>query len=66
VALIAQGFVSSTSGWETSGYRPVTAPVAQAEKTSLEFIPYHLWANRGTSSMRVHVPHHRAIPLELG
>ncbi|WP_066514546.1 glycoside hydrolase family 127 protein [Curtobacterium ammoniigenes] len=64
VALTTDGLVASPSSWEQVGYRALPAPPAPTRTTTLRFIPYHLWANRGASTMRVHVPTHRSDGLE--
>ena len=40
------------SGWATRGEEPVHA----GRRIILTAIPYHLWANRGPSVMRIFVP----------
>jgi len=43
------------SGWATLGEEPVTV----GRRVRLTAIPYHLWANRGPSVMRIFVPARR-------
>ncbi|MFH9551870.1 glycoside hydrolase family 127 protein [Streptomyces sp. NPDC017435] len=52
---------------ETWPYRPLdaTAAAPSADRTEIVLVPYHSWANRGTSTVRVWLPvvePHRAAP----
>ncbi|MGN6445735.1 glycoside hydrolase family 127 protein [Amnibacterium sp.] len=59
IALTTEGYLTSGRQWEDVGYRAVSVRDDDVRATTLRFIPYHLWANRGTSTMRVHVPDRR-------
>jgi DUF1680 family protein len=51
------GVALDTSAWPTGGYATVGAePTIGRRDADLRFIPYALWANRGPSVMRIHVP----------
>jgi uncharacterized protein len=52
--LVAQGRRAASS-WEERGYAELGTP-EWADDVELHLIPYALWANRGRSTMRVHIP----------
>ncbi|WP_076681187.1 glycoside hydrolase family 127 protein [Microbacterium sp. RU33B] len=59
LALAVDGRVIDDSLWVESGWVPLAAVSGEgvaSTATMLTFIPYALWANRGPSQMRVHVP----------
>jgi DUF1680 family protein len=53
----ATGVTLDASSWPTGGYARLGAePPIGRRAVDLRFIPYALWANRGPSIMRIHVP----------
>ncbi len=58
VALVrARGVVRDDAAWSGRGWaRLDEAPAAGGREVELVAVPYHLWANRGPSRMRVFVP----------
>ena len=53
----ATGVMVDTSSWPGEGYaRLGSEPAMGRRAVDLTFIPYALWANRGPSIMRIHVP----------
>lgn len=53
----AAGAVADTSSWPAGGYAALGSDDRLATRSvALRFIPYALWANRGPSVMRIHVP----------
>ena len=51
------GSVRDDSAWEGDGWATLGAePPSRRRAVELTAIPYHLWANRGPSTMRVFVP----------
>lgn len=61
VVITASGMLRDDSPWSRTGWLPLSAePDASTTPVALVAIPYHLWANRGPSTMRIFVPeHHR-------
>lgn len=61
VVLRVDGFVRDDSTWGGVGWRPLHAVETQNGQTvALTAIPYALWANRGSSVMRIFIPAHAA------
>jgi DUF1680 family protein len=59
VIVAARGLARDDSAWSRTGWMPLNAaPPASGREVELVAIPYALWANRGPSSMRVHIPAH--------
>lgn len=59
IAIRATGRAVDLTPWRESGWAALDAVSGEAgsgRPTTLTFIPYALWANRGPSQMRVHVP----------
>ncbi|MFL6142947.1 MAG: glycoside hydrolase family 127 protein [Labedaea sp.] len=57
VVVHAAGLARDDSGWAESGWATLGAEPAHAgTPVRLTAIPYHLWANRGPSAMRIFVP----------
>jgi len=60
----AAGVSATHPDWPATGYATLGSPAAEAgaveHRVTLRFIPYALWANRGPSTMRVHVPYRKA------
>lgn len=57
VLVTAGGLAREDSGWGVSGWASVgEAPAVTGRPVTLTAIPYHLWANRGPSTMRIFVP----------
>jgi hypothetical protein len=60
VLAVAQGIVRDDSGWDQTGWRALSeTPPAGGRRVRLTAIPYHLWANRGPSVMRIFIPARR-------
>jgi DUF1680 family protein len=57
VLVHAQGIARDDSGWAGSGWATLGAePARVGRRVRLTAIPYHLWANRGPSVMRIFLP----------
>jgi uncharacterized protein len=57
VVVHANGFACDDSAWGQSGWATLGAkPPRAGRRMRLTAIPYHLWANRGPSVMRVFIP----------
>ncbi|HET9142027.1 glycoside hydrolase family 127 protein [Actinophytocola sp.] len=57
VVVCAQGVVRDDSAWGATGWATLGAePVTAGHRVELTAIPYHLWANRGPSVMRIFIP----------
>ena len=57
VTVTAAGCVRDDDDWAGTGWAPMTDPPATGgRRVELIAVPYHLWANRGPSVMRVFVP----------
>jgi DUF1680 family protein len=60
----ATGISVTHPDWPAIGYATLGSAAAETGVTErpvpLRFIPYALWANRGPSTMRVHVPYRKA------
>jgi DUF1680 family protein len=57
VLVTATGLVRDESGWAGTGWRTLDEqPAGEGQRVELTAIPYHLWANRGPSVMRIFVP----------
>jgi DUF1680 family protein len=57
ILVTATGLVRDDSGWAGAGWAALAELPPQAgRRVTLTAIPYHLWANRGPSVMRVFVP----------
>lgn len=55
------GLQMDSSGWDNAAYVELGhEPPTTSREVSLAFIPYALWANRGPSVMRIHLPAGRA------
>jgi DUF1680 family protein len=53
----ATGYARDDSGWIHSGWATLgNEPRSPASRVFLTAIPYHLWANRGPSVMRIFIP----------
>lgn len=53
----ATGVAVDTSNWPAVGYATFGhEPEAERRSVELQLIPYALWANRGPSTMRIHLP----------
>ena len=62
VVVRGTGVMRDTSTWPAGGYAHLGAEPSLARRAvDLRFIPYALWANRGPSVMRIHVPTADAI-----
>ncbi len=60
VTITASGMLRDDSAWARAGWMPVEGePAASGRRVALVAIPYHLWANRGPSTMRIFVPEQR-------
>jgi DUF1680 family protein len=60
VVVNAHGIIRDTSAWAGSGWLALDEePAPTGRPVRLTAIPYHLWANRGPSVMRVFVPARR-------
>lgn len=60
VVITASGVLRDDSAWSRTGWGPLTEePSASGSPVELVAIPYHLWANRGPSTMRIFVPERR-------
>jgi len=57
VLVTATGLARDDSGWAGTGWAALSErPAEEGRRVTLTAIPYHLWANRGPSVMRVFVP----------
>ena len=57
VLVTAAGLARDDSGWAGTGWAELSEqPSRTGRRVTLTAIPYHLWANRGPSVMRVFVP----------
>jgi DUF1680 family protein len=57
VLVTAAAVLRDDSAWSGSGWRSLgERPPANGRRVTLTAIPYHLWANRGPSVMRIFVP----------
>jgi DUF1680 family protein len=57
VVVTAQGIARDDSAWAGSGWATLgEQPAPAGRRVPLTAIPYHLWANRGPSVMRIFVP----------
>jgi DUF1680 family protein len=60
VAVLAEGFARDDSAWSRLGWATLAdQPAVIGRRVRLVAIPYHLWANRGPSTMRIFVPARR-------
>ncbi len=61
VLLRAQAVLRSDADWQDTGWAPLGAEpdVPGERRVELTAIPYHLWANRGPSVMRIFAPYRR-------
>jgi DUF1680 family protein len=68
VVLRAQAVLRTDDAWRTSGWAPLGAVPGAGDagvsdgserRVELTAIPYHLWANRGPSVMRIFAPYRR-------
>jgi uncharacterized protein len=60
VVATVQAIARDDSGWRRTGWATLgEEPAAVGRQVELTAIPYHLWANRGPSVMRIFVPAHR-------
>ncbi len=65
VTIRATGVQADTAAWGDSGYAPFgLEPHSPAREVPLKLIPYALWANRGPSIMRIHLPWRRLDSAE--
>ncbi|MEO3870016.1 beta-L-arabinofuranosidase domain-containing protein [Nonomuraea sp. B12E4] len=51
-----EGRLRDDSGWAGDGWREVGTPASSGRPIELTAIPYRLWANRGSSTMRTWIP----------
>jgi DUF1680 family protein len=57
ILVTATGLARDDSGWAGVGWADRSElPVEELRRVTLTAIPYHLWANRGPSVMRVFIP----------
>jgi DUF1680 family protein len=57
VVVTARGIARDDAGWGGAGWATLTeAPAPAGREVPLTAIPYHLWANRGPSVMRIFIP----------
>ncbi|HEY2950375.1 MAG TPA: glycoside hydrolase family 127 protein, partial [Micromonosporaceae bacterium] len=60
VVIEAEAYARDDSAWNRSGWATLgDEPAAAGRRVRLTAIPYHLWANRGPSVMRIFVPARR-------
>jgi DUF1680 family protein len=60
VVLRVSGVERDENGWTDRAWAPVDgAPPASGREVELMAVPYHLWANRGPSMMRIYAPARR-------
>ena len=60
VVVAAQAIARDDSGWTGTGWATLDErPAVTGRRVTLTAIPYHLWANRGPSVMRIFTPVHR-------
>jgi hypothetical protein len=60
VVIEAEAYARDDSAWNRSGWATLgEEPAAAGRRVRLTAIPYHLWANRGPSVMRIFVPARR-------
>jgi DUF1680 family protein len=63
VVALVDGWARDDSGWAGSGWATLgEEPASAGRAVRLTAIPYHLWANRGPSVMRIFVPARRDTP----
>jgi len=56
----ARAIARDDSGWTGTGWATLDErPAVTGRRVTLTAIPYHLWANRGPSVMRIFTPVHR-------
>ncbi|WP_034214495.1 glycoside hydrolase family 127 protein [Actinoplanes subtropicus] len=61
ILVTASGLARDDSGWAGAGWAALSErPPEDGRSVTLTAIPYHLWANRGPSVMRVFIPARRA------
>jgi DUF1680 family protein len=61
VVVEVAGVMRDDSAWSGTGWLPLAeAPAETGRRVTLTAIPYHLWANRGPSVMRIFVPARRS------
>jgi DUF1680 family protein len=61
VVITATGLARDDTGWAGAGWAALSElPPEDGRRVTLTAIPYHLWANRGPSVMRVFTPARRA------
>ncbi len=66
VVLTAHGMARDDRPWAGSGWAALgQEPATPCRRVQLTAIPYHLWANRGPSAMRIFLPVH-ASPARAG
>jgi DUF1680 family protein len=57
VVVTASAIARDDSGWGKLGWANIVeAPAPAGREVELVAVPYHLWANRGPSVMRIFVP----------
>ena len=60
VVATARAIARDDAGWAGSGWATLgEQPAVTGRQVTLTAIPYHLWANRGPSVMRIFTPVHR-------
>jgi len=60
VVVAARAIARDDSGWTGTGWATLDErPAVTGRRVTLTAIPYHLWANRGPSVMRIFTPVHR-------
>jgi len=60
VVVAAQAIARDDSAWTGTGWAALDEqPAVTGRRVTLTAIPYHLWANRGPSVMRIFTPVHR-------
>ena len=60
ILVTATGLARDDSGWAGAGWAALSElPAEDGRRVTLTAIPYHLWANRGPSVMRVFTPARR-------
>jgi hypothetical protein len=58
VLIHAQALTRDDTVWTTPWAPLTTAPQSPTRRVTLTALPYHLWANRGPSTMRIFIPTH--------
>jgi uncharacterized protein len=67
VTVIAAGYARDDAAWAGTGWATLpAAPATGGRRVALTAVPYHLWANRGPSVMRVFVPAGRSTDVPAG